>query len=192
MRPSRVDFASFDVKRSGNVRTSNSAIALQNAFASSQARVGSIGTTTCRPLPPVVFRKRSSSSVSSSLRSTVTASTSLSQPSASSGSKSKIEPVGMAELRRARAPRMHLEHAHLQQRDDRADAVRHHVRLLAAAFADVDPLDVLGKRLLRVLLVEARLVPAVRAAHERQRTAARAAARSSRRPLRNTRRGRAW
>src|SRR6478752_5863442 len=63
-------------------------------LAASQARVGASGTTTCRPLPPVVLRKHSSSSVSSNLRSTVTASTSLSHASPSSGSKSKISRSG--------------------------------------------------------------------------------------------------
>jgi len=94
MRPERVDFVIFDVKRSGNVRTSNSAIALQNAFAWSQARVGSIGTTTCRPLPPVVFTKHRSPSLSKSFRSTLTASTTLSHGSVSSGSKSNTSRSG--------------------------------------------------------------------------------------------------
>ncbi|MBI2385066.1 MAG: hypothetical protein HYV14_03520 [Elusimicrobia bacterium] len=42
----------------------SSANALQNAFAAGHVAPGSSGTATCRPLPPVVFRKAASPRVS--------------------------------------------------------------------------------------------------------------------------------
>jgi hypothetical protein len=51
----RFDFVTVATNRSGNERTRSSAIDLVKFLISPQPKAGLIGTTTCRPLPPVVF-----------------------------------------------------------------------------------------------------------------------------------------
>src|ERR1700751_5038726 len=57
MRPRRARLAWFAVNASGDCPTIWSATHFVNALASSQPSLGWSGTTTCKPLPPVVLAK---------------------------------------------------------------------------------------------------------------------------------------
>ena len=72
-----------------------------------------------------------------------------------------IEAIG------ARAPDVELEHPDLHQRDERREVVHHRIGLLAAAHAHAR--DRLRDAPVRVLLVEARALDALRAAEQRER-----------------------
>ena len=136
--------------------------------------VGSIGTTTCSPLPPVVLRNAREPDVLEQRLQQLHGLRRASLPRQRVvGIEIEDDAVGIAELRRARAPRMELEHAHLQQRDERGHRVRHHVQ--SPAVARPGPRRGRSRGVharVGVLLVEALLVPAVGTAHQRQRAVA--------------------
>jgi len=72
LKPATIDVM-VATNLSGNVRTMNSATDRVKSLASSQSSVARIGSTTCRPLPPVVLRKPTSFISSSNVRRSVTA-----------------------------------------------------------------------------------------------------------------------
>ena len=94
MRPGRSFLAIFVVNVAGASATMASATAREKAFTSSQSCRVAIGTTTCRPLPPVVLRNGVRPSFSMRSRSTLAPSASFFQGTSSAGSKSKIRRSG--------------------------------------------------------------------------------------------------
>jgi hypothetical protein len=164
-----VALLSLAVKRSGKVITIRSAIALVNAVTVGQSSAGSMGSTTCRPLPPVVLRKPFSPKVSRSLRSTVAASTMVDHGSDSSGSKSMTMRSGRSSAP-SREPHGWISSTPICTSDTTAPTS------LAIMYVPtpVDSGTSIGcrkapERLLHVLLVEAVRLVAVGTAHERER-----------------------
>ena len=85
---------------------------------------GAIGTTTCRPLPPLVFSQASSPSSSSNERTSMAASCTRCHGTPSPGSRSKTTRSGLSMLLRGRVPGVELDHVHLRRLGDAPWPVR--------------------------------------------------------------------
>ena len=106
-------------------------------FTVSQSAFGVSGTTTWRPLPPVVFTKLSSRIARSRSRTSFAASINAVHGTSSPGSRSKVIRSGASTLRDFGAPGMDLQHARLDEGDEAVEVldIKHLI------VADVPPLD---------------------------------------------------
>src|SRR5215203_1088906 len=113
-----------------------SATPYAKVFTVSQSAFGVSGTTTWRPLPPVVFTKLSSRIARSRSRTSFAASINAVHGTSSPGSRSKVIRSGASTLA-SRAPGMDLQHARLDEGDEAVEVldIKHLI------VADVPPLD---------------------------------------------------
>src|ERR1700758_4401170 len=96
MRPRRARLAWFAVNLSGDCATNWSATHLVKALTSSQPSLSWSGTTTCKPLPPVVLAKLWRPIASKASRISTAASVTRGQAKPSSGSRSNVIRLGVA------------------------------------------------------------------------------------------------
>ena len=134
MRPTRFCGAALGDEAVGDDVARCSTIACENSFTVSQSYFGVSGTTTCRPLPPLVLRKAGEAQLveqrPGQLRC-LPASAPSSTPSP--GSRSKIMRSGWSMSRRGRVPGVQLDHVHLRRADQRGARVDLQHRLVVRA-----------------------------------------------------------
>ena len=127
----------------------------------------SVGTTTCSPLPPVVFTKLFSLSVGEPLAQFARRLVHVGPFHVVAGIEIEHDAVAVLDVVDGRAPDVDLQHARLHQREQAVEIVDVDQLLAVAVLVAADALaDQPGGR---VLLEEALPVDAFRAAQQRER-----------------------
>ncbi len=137
----------------------------QKARTGSHGCSGTSGTTTCRPLPPLVRQNEASPIASSLSRMSSAAATISGYLDALAGIEVEDKLVGMQRIGLGRAPDVQLDGRHLRHRDQALQPVDRQKRgLVGGAVAHPG-----RHRAVAVLLEEMLTLDAFRAAHDRQR-----------------------